>query len=121
MFDSKSKRVACGNKTSGKMGITMLYTIVCEDVENSLAARRASRPAHLDRVELLKQQGRLILAGPNPAIDNDDPGEAGFTGSVIVAEFENLDAARFWADADPYIAAGVWDSVVIKPFRQVLP
>lgn len=99
----------------------MLYTIVGHDVENSLEARMGARPAHLERLNQLKDEGRLLLAGPNPAIDSDAPGEAGFTGSLIVAEFESLEAAQTWADADPYIAAGVYDSVTIKPFIKALP
>lgn len=99
----------------------MLYSIVGKDVSNSLSARLAARPAHLARLETLQKEGRLVLAGPNPAIDSNNPGEAGFTGSIIVAEFADLDAAKTWADADPYVAAGVYDSVTIKPFKQVFP
>ena len=99
----------------------MLYAIVGEDVENSLEKRLAVRPEHVARLEQLKNEGRLLLAGPNPAIDAENPGEAGFTGSVIVAEFESLEAARAWADADPYIAAGVYEKVTVKPFKKVLP
>ncbi|CAE6910497.1 protein YciI [Pseudomonas marincola] len=99
----------------------MLYAIIATDVENSLENRLAARPAHLARLEQLKSQGRLILAGPNPAIDSNDPGAAGFTGSLIVAEFASLSAAQEWADADPYRAAGVYESVVVKPFKLVLP
>lgn len=99
----------------------MLYAIISEDVENSLDKRKGARPAHLERVEALKAAGRLVVAGPHPAVDNDDPGDAGFTGSLIVAEFESLAAARAWADADPYVSAGVYANVVVKPFRQVLP
>ncbi len=99
----------------------MLYAIVGQDVENSLAARLKARPAHIERLGTLKEQGRLILAGPNPAIDSEDPGEAGFTGSLIVAEFESLEAAIEWANQDPYIEAGVYQSVSVKPFKKVLP
>ncbi len=99
----------------------MLYTIIAEDTENSLPLRKASRPAHVERLKQLKEQGRLILAGPHPAIDSDDPGEAGFTGSLIVAEFDSLQAAQNWADSDPYIAAGVYKQVTVKPFKKVLP
>ncbi len=99
----------------------MLYVIIGTDKNNSLQARVSARPAHLERLLLLKQQGRLRLAGPCPAIDNEDPGPAGFTGSIIVAEFESLAAAQEWANADPYVAAGVYDSVTVKPFKYVLP
>jgi hypothetical protein len=99
----------------------MLYCIVGTDVENSLPLRKSARQAHLARLQELQQQGRLILAGPNPAIDSNDPGEAGFTGSLIVAEFSDLGQAQAWADADPYIAAGVYAGVSVKPFKQVFP
>ena len=99
----------------------MLYAIVGEDREDSLAARLAARPAHLERLQALQNAGRLILAGPYPAIDSADPGPAGFTGSLIVAEFASLDAAQAWADADPYVAAGVYARVTVKPFRKVFP
>lgn len=99
----------------------MLYTIVGNDVENSLEKRMSVRPAHVERLKELAAAGRLILAGPNPAVDSDDPGEAGFTGSVIVAEFPSLEDAQAWADADPYIGAGVYESVSVKPFKKVLP
>ncbi|GAB5380958.1 MAG: YciI family protein [Aliiglaciecola sp.] len=99
----------------------MLYIIYSQDVENSLPLRKQARPAHLERVEVLKQQGRLVIAGPCPAIDSDDPGEAGFTGSLIIAEFDSLDAAKAWADSDPYVSAGVYQSVSVKPYKQVLP
>lgn len=99
----------------------MLYSIVGEDVENSLENRLAARPDHVERLQSLVAEGRLVLAGPNPAIDAEDPGPEGFTGSIIVAEFESLEAARAWADADPYIAAGVYASVAVKPFKHVLP
>lgn len=99
----------------------MLYAIIATDVENSLERRLSARPAHLARLEKLKTEGRLILAGPNPAVDSNDPGPAGFSGSLIVAEFESLDAAKTWADADPYRDAGVYAEVVVKPFKHVLP
>ena len=99
----------------------MFYTIIAEDRPDSLADRLAARPAHLARLQALQTEGRLLLAGPCPAIDSPDPGPAGFTGSLIVAEFDSLTAAQAWADADPYIAAGVYDKVVVKPFKQVLP
>ena len=99
----------------------MLYCIVGTDVENSLPLRKSAREAHLARLQELQQQGRLILAGPNPAIDSNDSGEAGFTGSLIVAEFSDLGQAQAWADADPYIAAGVYAGVSVRPFKQVFP
>ncbi len=99
----------------------MLYAIIAEDREDSLDRRLAARPDHLARLEALKDQGRLILAGPHPAIDSEDPGPAGFSGSLVVAEFPSLEEARAWADADPYVAAGVYARVTVKPFRKVLP
>ncbi len=99
----------------------MLYAIIATDVENSLSNRLAARPAHLARLEQLKNEGRLVLAGPHPAIDSNDPGPAGFSGSLIVAEFDSLAAAQGWADADPYCAAGVYAAVQVKPFKLVLP
>jgi len=99
----------------------MLYAIISQDTENSLKKRKSARPDHVARLNQLKNEGRLVLAGPHPAIDSIDPGEAGFTGSLIVAEFENLKEARSWADADPYVAAGVYSSVVVKTFNKVLP
>lgn len=99
----------------------MLYAIISEDNENSLEKRLAVRPAHLERLQQLKNQGRLILAGPHPAIDSEDPGSAGFTGSLIVAEFESLEQAQQWAGDDPYIAAGVYKQVTVKPFKKVFP
>jgi hypothetical protein len=99
----------------------MLYAIIASDAPESLDKRLATRPAHLARLEQLKNEGRLVLAGPHPAIDSNDPGAAGFSGSLIVAEFESLAAAQSWADADPYRAAGVYASVLVKPFKQVLP
>jgi uncharacterized protein YciI len=99
----------------------MLYMIVGEDVENSLAKRLAARPQHLARLDALQAAGRMVLAGPLPAIDSADPGPAGFSGSLIVAEFDSLDAAKTWANADPYLAAGVYARVSVKPFKQVYP
>jgi uncharacterized protein len=99
----------------------MWYMISSQDVENSLEKRMETRPAHLARLQELADEGRLLLAGPHPAIDSDNPGAAGFTGSLVVAEFESLAQAKAWADADPYLAAGVYRSVVVKPFKRVLP
>jgi uncharacterized protein YciI len=99
----------------------MLYSIIGIDVADSLPLRRGARPAHLARLERLQQEGRLVLAGPFPAIDSSDPGDAGFTGSLIVAEFASLEEARAWADDDPYVAAGVYADVAVRPFRQVFP
>jgi len=99
----------------------MLFSIVSNDVENSLPLRRQARPAHLARLQLLAEQGRLVLAGPNPAIEAEDPGEAGFLGSIVIAEFESLTDAKTWADNDPYVDAGVYASVSVKPFKKVLP
>lgn len=99
----------------------MWYAIISQDNENSLQQRLAARPAHLERLEALKQEGRLLIAGPHPAIDSNDPGEAGFTGSLVVAEFTSLKEAQEWADVDPYIEAGVYKSVTVKPFKKVLP
>lgn len=99
----------------------MLYAIVGEDVPGSLEQRLAARPAHLEWLKKLQEGGRLILAGPFPAVDSPDPGPAGFSGSLIVAEFPSLEDARSWADADPYVAAGVYAAVAVKPFKKVLP
>lgn len=99
----------------------MLYVIIGEDRANSLEARLAARPAHLERLQALQAEGRLFVAGPCPAIDSPDPGPAGFSGSIIIAEFASLEAAHTWADADPYIAAGVYEKVTIKPFKKALP
>jgi len=99
----------------------MLYAIISQDVENSLELRASARPAHIERLQTLKAEGRLILAGPHPAIDNNEPGPAGFTGSLVVAEFDSLEDAQAWADEDPYIKAGVYDAVTVKPFKKVLP
>lgn len=99
----------------------MRYAIIARDREGNLETRRAVRPEHLARLEALRDAGRLILAGPHPAIDCEDPGEAGFTGSLVVAEFPSLEDAQEWADADPYVAAGVYQEVRVVPFKQVLP
>ena len=99
----------------------MLYMIYATDVADSLEKRLAARPDHLARLNALKDEGRLIMAGPFPAIDSADPGPAGFTGSLVVAEFASLDAAQAWADADPYVDAGVYESVLVKPYKKVLP
>jgi uncharacterized protein len=99
----------------------MLYTIIAEDTPNSLEKRLENRPEHLARLTALQNQGRLLLAGPFPAIDSIDPGEAGFSGSLIVAEFSDLADAREWADADPFVSAGVYKNVIVKPFRKTLP
>lgn len=98
----------------------MLYAIISEDVDNSLPLRMKARPDHLKRLQQLKDEGRLVLAGPCPAIDSNEPGEAGFTGSLVVAEFSSLEEAQAWADSDPYIEAGVYHQVFVKPFKQVL-
>jgi uncharacterized protein YciI len=99
----------------------MLYAIISQDKHGSLERRLQTRPAHLARLEALKSDARLILAGPHPAVDSPDPGAAGFTGSLVVAEFDSLEDARAWADADPYVAADVYESIVVKPFKKVLP
>ena len=99
----------------------MWYAIISQDKKNSLEKRKASRPAHLQRLQALQDEGRLLIAGPHPAIDSPDPGPAGFTGSLIVAEFDSLDDAQHWADLDPYLEAGVYASVSVKPFNKVLP
>ena len=98
----------------------MWYMISSQDVENSLEKRLSVRPAHLARLEALAAEGRLLVAGPHPAIDNENPGEAGFTGSLVVAEFESITAAQAWADEDPYIEAGVYLHVIVKPFKRVI-
>ena len=99
----------------------MLYAIIAEDRPGTLEQRLAARPDHVARLQALQTEARLILAGPCPAIDSPDPGPAGFSGSLIVAEFASLAAAKTWADADPYITAGVYEKVTIKPFKKVLP
>ena len=99
----------------------MFYAIMASDAPGKLDARLAARPAHLARLQQLQNAGRLLLAGPHPAIDSNDPGEAGFTGSLVVAEFSSLAEAQRWADEDPYIEAGVYEQVLVKPFKPVLP
>jgi uncharacterized protein YciI len=99
----------------------MLYAIMSEDVPDSSRLRAKARPKHIDRLEIMRNHGRLILAGPHPAIDSADPGEAGFTGSLIVAEFDSLEDALQWANQDPYLESGVYQKVVVKPFKLVLP
>jgi len=99
----------------------MWYTIMSTDIEGTLEKRLAARPDHLARLTALVDDGRLLVAGPHPAVDSPDPGPAGFTGSLVIAEFDSLDAARTWADEDPYITAGVYGNVTVKPFNRVLP
>ncbi len=99
----------------------MLYAIISEDKPNSLAQRMAARPKHLKRLEALQDAGQLVLAGPHPAIDSNTPGDAGFSGSLVVAEFNSLETAKTWADQDPYLLTGVYASVTVKPFKQVFP
>jgi len=99
----------------------MLYAIISEDINNSLEKRMDARPAHLERIQSLVDEGRVIVAGPHPAIDSEDPGEAGFTGSLVIAEFGSLEEAQTWANSDPYVVAGVYARVTVKPFKKVLP
>ena len=99
----------------------MFYAILCEDIENSLTLRMSARPAHLERLQALVDEGRLLVAGPHPALDTADPGDAGFTGSLIIAEFDSLEEATAWADSDPYVDAGVFSKVTVKPYKKVLP
>ena len=99
----------------------MLYAIISEDIENSLALRQQTREAHLAGLVELKEAGRLFVAGPHPAVDSNDPGDAGFTGSLVIATFDSLTAAQQWADEDPYLAAGVYQKVTVKPYKKVLP
>lgn len=99
----------------------MYYAIISEDTPNSLEKRKVARPAHVARLQQLTDEGRLLIAGPHPALDNENPGDAGFTGSLVVAEFDSLEVAQAWADQDPYIAAGVYATVSVKPFKKVLP
>lgn len=99
----------------------MYYAILSQDVEDSLSLRGQARPAHLERLEALRDQGRLLVAGPHPAVDTETPGDAGFSGSLVIAEFPSLEAAQHWADTDPYVAAGVYASTTVKPFKKVLP
>ena len=98
----------------------MYYAIMTEDVDYSLEKRKSARPAHLDRLNRLADQKRLLAAGPHPAIDSADPGDAGFSGSLVIAEFDSLEQAEAWADADPYVTAGVYKKVTVKPFKIVL-
>ncbi|MEM8816362.1 MAG: YciI family protein [Pseudomonadota bacterium] len=99
----------------------MWYAILAKDTEDSLERRLAARPKHLERISQLVEEGRILVAGPHPAVDSEDPGAAGFTGSLIIAEFPDLAAAEAWADDDPYVAAGVYANVEVKPFKRVLP
>ena len=99
----------------------MLFAIISSDHPDSLAKRKSAREAHVARLQAMQAEGRLLLAGPHPALETEEPGEAGFTGSLIVAEFASLEAARQWAEADPYVDAGVYADVVIKPFKKVFP
>lgn len=99
----------------------MWYAIISEDVEDSGERRASARPDHLERIQELTRQGRLLIAGPHPNVDAEEPGAAGFSGSLVVAEFPSLEDAQSWADADPYVAAGVYRSVTVKPFKRVLP
>ena len=99
----------------------MLYAFICEDVADSTEQRKQVRPQHLARLQALRDQGRLVLAGPFPAIDSPDPGPAGYSGSLIVAEFASLTEAQSWADAEPYLQAGIYKSILVKPFKQTLP
>ena len=99
----------------------MLYAIIAQDNENTLEKRLTARPAHVERLQILQAEGRLVLAGPHPAIDSEDPGPAGFSGSLIVAEFTSQQDAQDWANADPYVEAGIYSQVTIKPFKKVLP
>ena len=99
----------------------MLYAIISNDTEDSLEKRMSVRPKHIERLNQLKSEGRLVIAGPHPAIDNNDPGEAGFTGSLVIAQFDSLKEAQSWANDDPYMESGAYESVIVKPFKKVLP
>lgn len=99
----------------------MLYVIIAEDTPDSLEKRMASRPAHLERMKPLVDAGRVVIGGPMPAVDDENPGDAGFTGSMVIAEFGSLEEAKTWAEADPYVEAGVWGTVTVKPFKKVVP
>ena len=99
----------------------MLYAIISEDAADSLPRRKVARPDHIKRLDKMQEEGRLVIGGPLPAIDSDDPGEAGFTGSLVVAEFDSLEEAEAWAKEDPYVKAGVYESSIVKPFKQVYP
>src|SRR5690554_710740 len=136
-FSSRRRHTRCGRDWSsdvcssdlflfislhGSQGaITMWYAIISEDVPNSLSKRQSVRPAHVERLKQLKVEGRLLVAGPHPAIDSEEPGDAGFSGSLVIAEFASLTEAQAWADADPYIEAGVYQQVIVKPYLKVLP
>src|SRR5690554_790078 len=119
--ESRSMCVEVRGARAWSRNTVMLYAIISEDVKNSLERRLAARPDHLARLEKLRDEGRLVLAGPHPAVDSSTPGEAGFTGSLVVAEFDSLEAAQAWADADPYVIADVYAAVTVKPFNKVLP
>lgn len=99
----------------------MYYAIISDDIEDSLSLRARARPGHIERLKQLKDEGRLLVAGPHPALDTPDPGDAGFTGSLVIAEFDSLEAAQSWADQDPYVEAGVYRKVSVRPFKPVLP
>jgi uncharacterized protein YciI len=99
----------------------MLYAIISNDTEDSLEKRMSVRPKHIERLNQLKSEGRLVIAGPHPAIDNNDPGEAGFTGSLVIAQFDSLEEAQSWANNDPYMESGAYESIIVKPFKKVLP
>lgn len=99
----------------------MYYAIISDDIEDSLSLRARARPAHIERLNQLKDEGRLLVAGPHPALDTPDPGDAGFTGSLVIAEFDSLETAQSWADQDPYVEAGVYRKVTVKPYKPVLP
>lgn len=99
----------------------MWYAILSEDIENSQSLRAKARPAHVSRIKELLAEGRLLVAGPHPAVDSNDPSDAGFTGSLVIVDFPSLDDAKAWADADPYVTAGVYENVIVKPFKKVLP
>ena len=116
-IQSAQKREQNIGKTLG----TMLYAIIAVDAPQSLDRRLQARPAHIERLQMLAQEGRVVLAGPHPAVDAEDPGPAGFSGSLIVAEFDSQHDAQDWADADPYVEAGVYAEVKVKPFKQVMP
>lgn len=111
----------CDSINLKNIRISMLYAIISEDVANSLPLRKTARAQHLARLEQLAQESRLVLAGPHPAIDSGQASDSGFTGSLVVAQFGSLTEAQAWADADPYVAAGVYQQVTVKPFNQVLP
>jgi uncharacterized protein YciI len=99
----------------------MWYAVISEDVPDSLPLRAKARPEHLERLQALAAEGRVLVAGPHPAIDSNEPGEAGFSGSLVIAEFPSLDDAKAWADTDPYVTAGIYKNVVVKPFKRILP